>query len=246
MSELGTWDEFADIYDEAQGETGDLAHSMVYDPVIQDVLGDIAGKTVLDAGSGNGCWARRLHSQGAAQVLGVDYSAELVRIAAAKQNPENIHFVVGGVNALGIADGRFDTVLSSMVLHYIKDIEPVAQEFARVLKPNGEAVICVQHPTYQYHHRAQERAGKPTSIFSETLGYFTVGAMTQVTLAGRARLMTYNRTIEAYVKPFLAHGLLLADLREPQFTEAFLEAMPQYREVAESPRVLVVKFLKPA
>lgn len=238
------WDANALLYDEVQGETGDTAHEIIYDPEISQLLGDTTGKRVLDAGCGNGCWTRRLAKQ-AKSVTGVDSSTELIKLARAKANPENVQYSAHDLTErLTFEDESFELVLSSMVLHYLPSLDITIAEFSRVLASNGEAIVCVQHPMYQYHYRAQARAGKESSIFPRTIGYFDRGSLKQITLFGKIEVPTYNRTLEEYVRIFSTNSFVLTDLREPQFTEEFLEVMPRYREVSEVPRVIIMKFRK--
>jgi ubiquinone/menaquinone biosynthesis C-methylase UbiE len=241
---ISVWDMYASLYDEVQGETGDVAHELVYDPLISQLTGDAAGKRVLDAGCGNGCWSRRL-ARRAKSVVGIDSSAALIKIAQTKDNPDNVRYEVRDLTGeLGLEEGSFDLILSSMVLHYIPSIESAVSQLSRLLADSGEIVICVQHPMYQYHYRAQALAGKHSPVFPHTVSYFEHAPITQVTLFGKMEVPTFNRTIEDYVTTFTRHGLVLTELREPQFSEALLEAMPRYREVSEVPRVIVIKFRK--
>jgi SAM-dependent methyltransferase len=238
------WDTYASLYDQAQGETGDDAHALIYDPLIGQLLGDVAGKRVLDAGCGNGYWTRRL-ARTAKAAVGIDSAAELVKIARAKDNPDNVRYeILDLTGELNIEGGTFDLILCSMVLHYIPSIECAAAQFNRLLAGDGNVVICVQHPIYQYHYRAQALAGQHSPVFPRTVSYFQQASLTQVTMFGTMEVLTYNRTVEDYVTTFTRHGFVLTDLREPRFSEALLQAIPRYREVSEVPRVILMKFRK--
>jgi ubiquinone/menaquinone biosynthesis C-methylase UbiE len=238
------WDTYASLYDQAQGETGDDAHALVYDPLISQMIGDVADKRVLDAGCGNGYWTRRL-ARRAKAVVGIDSAVELVKIARAKDNPDNVRYeILDLTGELNLEDETFDLILCSMVLHYVPSIGCTVAQFKRLLAHNGDVVICVQHPVYQYHYRAQALAGQRSSVFPQTVSYFQQASLAQVTMFGKMEVLTYNRTIEDYVTTFTSHGFVLTDLREPQFSEALLEAIPRYREVSEVPRVILMKFRK--
>ena len=243
-SSASAWDMHASLYDEIQGETGDAAHELVYDPVINEVIGSVTGRRILDAGCGNGCWARRLAGR-ASTVIGVDASAELIKLARAKVNPTNVRYEVQNLtDKLPFQDGSFDLILSSMVLHYVPSLTTMVAEFDRLLASEGEVVICVQHPMYQYHHRALATAGKLSPVFRYTVGYFDHLPLKQVTLSGKIEVPTYNRTLEDYVQIFVNGDFVLTALREPQFTEELVEVMPRYRALMEVPRVVILKFSK--
>jgi tellurite methyltransferase len=101
-------------------------------------------KTVLDAGCGGG---RNLvyFLQNDYQVYGVDQSDEAVDAVKqlssmlSPQNPLD-NFIVAGVEALPFADGLFDLVICSAVLHFAKDeqhFDDMVHSLWRVLKPGG-------------------------------------------------------------------------------------------------------------
>lgn len=238
------WDQYADLYDDAQGENGDPAHQLLFDPAIERLLGDLHDKSVLDAGSGNGYWARRLAKK-AKEVVGIDASPDLVEIARRKDNPANVEFqVMDLLNPLDFSDQRFDVILSSMVLHYISVLDIFAEECNRVLKNRGELVICVQHPIYQYHYRVQEKAGKGNKIFPKTIGYFDKEPIEQITLFGKAVLKIFNRSIADYINAFLHQGFVLTGIEEPQLTQELIDKNPRYEEIKEIPRVIILRFRK--
>ena len=140
------WDKFAHEYDKMMGETGDIPHQKLINPAIQQFLGDISGKVILDAGCGNGYRVRRL-SVSTKKVIGIDNSKELIKIAKRKGIPSTVSFKVADLTkALPFKDGYFDIILSNMVLHYLPNIKPIAKEFKRVLKQGGELVFSICHP----------------------------------------------------------------------------------------------------
>lgn len=239
------WREHAKAYDNAQGEQGDVAHELLFDPAIEQVLGNVEGKTILDAGCGNGYWVRRL-AKSAKKVVGIDESEELIELARAKNNPSNVEFqTMDLTQPLLFENEVFDIVLTSMVLHYISSLETPASEFFRILGPSGRVIVCVQHPLYQYHFRAQEKVGKKSSKFSGTAGYFDRKELRQVTLlGGGVEVTTYNRPLEDYMHPFLGVGFVLTAFEEPEYTAEILKRHPPYQEIKEVPRVVILGFSK--
>ncbi len=102
-----------------------------------------AGDSVLDVGCGTGALAiaarDRVGSGG--QVCGVDPSPEMVARARGKaaKAGADVRFETATVEALPFADATFDAVLSTLMLHHLRE-EGRRQgigEIARVLKPGG-------------------------------------------------------------------------------------------------------------
>jgi ubiquinone/menaquinone biosynthesis C-methylase UbiE len=104
------------------------------------------GESVLDIGCGTGTLTiaakRRVGPEG--RVCGVDASPEMLARAREKARRSNaeITFERGIVEALPFADGQFDAVLSTVMLHHLGRAarQQCAQEVRRVLKPGGRVL----------------------------------------------------------------------------------------------------------
>ena len=69
---LRYWDRAAAAYSASRLD-GPLAVSAIYEPVIDQLLADVTGRRVLDAGCGNGRHAKKLAARGA-RVTAIDGS----------------------------------------------------------------------------------------------------------------------------------------------------------------------------
>jgi ubiquinone/menaquinone biosynthesis C-methylase UbiE len=107
------------------------------------LLGDVAGKTVLDYGCGAGENSVLIASRGA-RVLGVDISPELVGLAekrlAAHDLAQNAEFRVGSAHELPVEDESIDVVFGNAILHHL-DLKLSSKEVFRVLKKGGRAIF---------------------------------------------------------------------------------------------------------
>src|SRR5216684_2625374 len=112
-------------------------------PRVLAMVGDVAGKTVLDLGCGEGGYARELVRRGA-RVTGVDGSERLIEVARQRTRDDavEVSFVHGNANALdGIESDAFDTVVASMSLMDVEDYGGAIREAHRVLRGGGELVM---------------------------------------------------------------------------------------------------------
>jgi ubiquinone/menaquinone biosynthesis C-methylase UbiE len=107
----------------------------------------ISGETMLDVGCGTGTLAvaasRRLGTEG--KVFGVDAAPEMVTAARAKARKagQPIKIETATAQSLPFADGSFDLVTSTLMLHHLPKPgrAACAAEMLRVLKPGGRALV---------------------------------------------------------------------------------------------------------
>ena len=77
------WNENAVKFTQQYTDLGDSDREIILNPVIFESLGNIAGKSILDAGCGEGYLSRLLANK-CKQVIAVDYSEEMLSIAKSK------------------------------------------------------------------------------------------------------------------------------------------------------------------
>lgn len=93
------------------------------------------GMDVLELGCGTGYFTRELAGSGA-NITAIDVSPELLNIARANCSAPNVRYEIQNAYALSYADGTFDSVVGSSVLHHL-EIEEALRQIHRVLKPDG-------------------------------------------------------------------------------------------------------------
>ncbi|MFQ3649996.1 MAG: class I SAM-dependent methyltransferase [Gemmataceae bacterium] len=101
------------------------------------------GFQLLDLGCGHGMAAIVAARAGAcvtALDLSAGYLAEARRRAEANQVP-GIHWIQADAEHLPFRDQQFDRIWGNAILHHL-DMDRVAVEIARVLRPGGVAVFC--------------------------------------------------------------------------------------------------------
>jgi ubiquinone/menaquinone biosynthesis C-methylase UbiE len=114
-------------------------------PVTEINLDEIAGKSILEIGSGSGGHSA-LFKKYRADIVSVDITPQRVRSTALKLsllNPDNGVAFVADAENLPFHDESFDIVYSNGVLHHSENTNKCIKEVYRVLKPNGKAVIML-------------------------------------------------------------------------------------------------------
>jgi ubiquinone/menaquinone biosynthesis C-methylase UbiE len=106
---------------------------------MRDIV-DPAGLHVVDIGCGGGTYSRAWLELGAAQVTGVDFSAEMLATARA-DSPGEITFTQGDAAATGLPDASADVVFERALVHHVADLGAVAAEARRLLRPGGTYIV---------------------------------------------------------------------------------------------------------
>jgi ubiquinone/menaquinone biosynthesis C-methylase UbiE len=137
-------------------ETADAYHrwAPVYDspsnpifsieaPDMRELLARVAPGRALDAACGTGRQSVLLRDLGHT-VVGVDRTPAMLDLARAKIPTGEFH--EGLLQALPLPDGSVDLVVCSLALTHVLDLRPPMNEFARVLRLGGVAVLSDVHP----------------------------------------------------------------------------------------------------
>jgi ubiquinone/menaquinone biosynthesis C-methylase UbiE len=110
---------------------------------LEALLGDCAGKRILDFGCGHGIFSVTPAKQGA-HVIGVDISPRSLAFAHRRSTREQVsrrmQFCVGDCERLPFPDRTFDIVMSCGVLSCL-NLRSGVTEVARVLRPDGRAIF---------------------------------------------------------------------------------------------------------
>jgi ubiquinone/menaquinone biosynthesis C-methylase UbiE len=169
-----------------------------------ELLGDVDGLTILDAGCGSGVLAQELASRGA-QVVGVDSSSRMLDRARMRLG-ETVELRVHDLQQpLGWAsDQSFDIVVSSLALHYMEDWKPALSEFRRILKVNGRLVFSTHHPFADFVNFE-----RPNYFAVEPIGdtWSTSGARYDVTF--------WRRPLGRIIEDVVSNGFTVDHVVEP-------------------------------
>lgn len=115
------------------------------DAAMLELAGDVHGRSILDAGCGQGDMTLRLLEQGAA-VTALDVSPGMVdvvrrRVLRRARASDSFAAVVAPLELSGLPDASFDLILGKFVLHHV-DVAAAGPELKRLLRPGGRAIFA--------------------------------------------------------------------------------------------------------
>ena len=160
-----SYDADADGYaDKVQGllETSPYLRASL--ALFADLVREAGGGAVADIGCGPGYVTRHLHDVGV-DAFGIDLSPEMVAIA--RRDHPDIHFEVGTMTDLDLADGSLTGVLAFWSVIHVPDqsVPGVFAEFRRVMRPAGPLLVGF-HVGDEARNTTEGYSGRPINVDS--------------------------------------------------------------------------------
>jgi SAM-dependent methyltransferase len=206
-------------------------------PRLRSLLPQLDGARVLDLGCGFGWFCRWARTQGAAEVLGVDVSTNMLDRARRDTDDPAIRYQQADLETVLLRANSFDLVYSSLALHYLTDLDRVVGQMAAAVVPGGTVVCSVEHPIYSAPSQpgwveVQGRRVWPLD------GYSRRGQRVTDWLA--PGVVKHHRTIGDHVAAFVGAGLQLTALVEWSPDQAELALHPEWEEELDRPMFLLI------
>ncbi|WP_312856367.1 class I SAM-dependent methyltransferase [Nocardioides pelophilus] len=213
------WDRYADEYQATHGDfLGDVG--FVWGPeglteADAGVLGPLAGRDVLEVGSGAGQCSRWIRGQGG-RAYGLDLSHRQLQHSLRIDEATGITVpsVRGTATALPFADASFDIVFCAFgALQFVADIATAVAEAARVLRPGGRFAFSITHPTrWMFPDDPTEAGLTATQSYWDRTPYVEVDDET-----GAIAYVEHHRTLGDWVSLLAAADFRLTTLLEPEW-----------------------------
>lgn len=204
-------------------------------PSLRAMLPDLRGRRVVDLGCGFGWFCRFAAEAGAAGVLGIDLSENM--LARARAEGGAITYERADLETLVLPEGAFDLVYSSLTVHYLADFPRFAAMVAASLVPGGRFVFSMEHPLYT----APTKPG-----WAEVEGR-RVWPLDAYLAEGERRtdwfakgVVKYHRGIATVVNALLAAGLAPRHLDEWGPDDAQIASHPEWAPERDRPPFLLV------
>ena len=209
---------------------------------MQTLLGDMQGKCVLDLGCGYGWHCRYAAQHGAARVVGIDASEKMIERARQDALYGVIRYAVCPLESYAYPAAQFDLVLSNLVLHYVRDLEPVYRGIYQTLRPGGFFVMNIEHPTFTAGVRQEwiyDEAGR--ALYWPVDRYFEPGR--RQTRFLEHSVCKQHHTLTQILNPLLQIGFTLCDIEEAVPPQS-MRQLPQMEDEMRRPMMLLVRAQK--
>ena len=231
------WDQNADLWSDHVRRGWDAYREHYNNPAFLAFLGDVAGKSVLDAGCGEGHNTRILARQGA-HVVGIDISTRMIALARAEEErePLGIRYEVASYSDLSVfLDASFDLVVSSMALMDGPDFGGAIREFFRLLRARGKLAFSISHPCFMTRGYAWERDAQGNCVRLLVADYFDDEPWVERWSFSESPLPedtppfavpVFPRTLSYYLNTLIRSGFVLTEVHEPRPSEEMCREHP--------------------
>ena len=217
------YDSFAEAY--AAETESNLINGYYVRPAVLDLVGDVAGRRMLDVGCGAGPLLESLRERGAV-VTGVEPSVRMLELARRRLGGGVVLHQGGlGGDPLPFPDGTFDDVIVCLVLHYLRDWKEPLAELRRVLVPGGRVIVVLNHP-FVYRLQFPKADYFAPREWSE-----------EYTFSGQRATLTYwHRPLGAMSAAFAEAGFRIVVISEPPPAPGARERFPEvFAEIFKDP-----------
>ncbi|TKT80404.1 class I SAM-dependent methyltransferase [Aquamicrobium sp. LC103] len=207
-------------------------------PAIRAILPDMKDKRVVDLGCGFGWFCRWARRRGAAHVLGLDLSENMIARARTDTDDPAVEYAIADLEALELPEGAFDFAYSSLAFHYVEDFDRLARTVHRALRPAARFVFTIEHPIYM----APTHPGWVTAADGRRTwpvdGYSIEGPRVTDWLA--KGVVKHHRTIGTTLNTLIANGFTIHHVEEWSPSAEQLADHPEWAEERDRPMFLLV------
>lgn len=242
MASLYQTQDFAEFWNNRAGYDGEPYKRYVLDPIMLKKLGSINGKVILELGCGNGYLAKTFLKQQPKKVILTDLSKFNLMHTAEKITDRRVEITrMDATRAWNIPDSSLHYIYSNMMLNEVKNIKTPMEEAYRCLKPKGQFIFSVTHPSWDLFNYAQGLAGKPSAKMKGLKGYFerSFASFIMKSEEKEYSVSHFHRPLSDYFQTLKNVGFDIEDIIEPQLNATLLKYHPRFASYKDHPVGLI-------
>jgi len=210
---INAWSHLPQERIENFGDEGDMTRKYLLNPVLLTLLGDVKGKSILDAGCGQGYLSRLLARKGA-RVTAIEPTDTLYSYAVRREQAEQlgITYLQADLSTWAYVPNAFDYVVANMVFMDIPNYIPALLNCVAALKCSGGLIFSLLHPCFEESGAAWKEKG-----FVAVRDYFQERAIKQ------DYGYFIHRPLSTYLNSVIQAGCTLQQVIEPQLDKEIAE-----------------------
>jgi len=228
---------FYNAYRQLPRSRDGLAAAPEWDAV-RALIPELEGSRILDLGCGFGAFARWCIEQGAASVIGVDLSTNMLNRARELTETDSIEYRIGDLEDLDIPEPNFELIYSALAFHYVEDFSALCRAMRSKLVQGGRLVATVEHPIFTAPRNDAWLKKDSGDAIWPLDRYFDEGYRERSWFTDG--VIKYHRTIGTYVGALLGSSFKLTNLTEWEPTLEQVTEHPEWKLERERPMFLIL------
>lgn len=210
---------------------------------LRTMLPVLAGKKVLDLGCGFGWHCRYAREQGAASVVGIDLSENMLRRARELSGDSGIEYRRMAIEDVGPELGTFDVVISSLALHYVQHLAPVYARIRECLHPGGWLVLSTEHPIFTARAEQDWHYGPQGELQHWPVDHYQDEGVRETHFLSEP-VLKYHRTLATQLNELIQAGFEIRRVEESKPSPEMMERVPGMRDEKRRPMFLMIAATK--
>lgn len=217
-----SWNSVAGWYDELLSDD-DTYQAKVILPNLLRLL-PAKGKKVIDIACGQGFFSK-IYAKEGAEVLGLDISPELIKIANKDVNDDlkdKLRFDIASADKLSpVKDNTFDAGMIILAIQNIKEMPETLIEASRVIKSGGTFVLVLNHPCFRIPQGSswgfdEEKKVQYRRVDAYGIPFATKIDMNPGTKTDKSKVQTisFHRPLQEYFKALGKAGFVVTGIEE--------------------------------
>ena len=191
-------------------KSGTSANDLLEKPIINQLVGTVKNKVVLDLGCGDGLYGKELLNKGAQSYLGIDGSKNMYDLAKRNLKGFNAELLQQDIENIELESNKYDLIISRLVFHYIQNPTPLLKQIQQSLTKDGTFVLSIEHPIITSCYDAYHKKIHRTKWIVDN--YFSDGE--RINNWNDKNVIKYHKTIEQYWKLFQQTDFVVNEIRE--------------------------------
>ena len=238
---------FSDAYDKMRYENkGMNANDLVEIPNFRKLIPDVKGKRILDLGCGYGENDKYCIGLGVKEILGIDISKHMIKIAKENNNDENIKYKVMAMENINEIEEKFDIVISSLAFHYVKDYEKLINDIYNLLNDDGILIFSIDHPlriASKFETWMKKNYTKINGKWFLLVSDYNREGIREKEWNG-VMVKRYHRNFSSLINGLVNSGFKIDKILEPIPDEKAIKIIPKYINQYDRPYFLFVRAKK--
>lgn len=211
-----SWGHFARWYDDLLEKEGTYQKDLIL-PNLLRLLNIRKGESVLDVACGQGFFAREFYKAGA-EVIGIDISEELIKIAKERSPLAIKYYVSQAENIQPLGNSSCNKIAMILALQNIEDVNKVFKECNRILKHNGVIYLVLNHPAFRIPKKSAWGWDKEGKIQYRRIDAYLSESRDKIQIHPGIKASeftwSFHRPLQFYFKKLWKNGFYVTKLEE--------------------------------